>query len=75
MRILSETTLLEEITIEWEFEYGSDIYTIREYEGLSGHQVWFNGEEIEDLDEIILDEMSGYEVLEYIKEEARKRSI
>lgn len=66
--VTRESTLLEEITKEWEFTYKGETYTIREYEGMDGHQVWFNGEEVEDFEEIILDEMDTYGVLELVKE-------
>lgn len=66
--VTRESTLLEEITKEWEFEYKGETYTIREYEGLNGHQVWFNGQEVYELEEIILDEMDTYSILELVKE-------
>jgi len=66
--VTRERTLLEEITKEWEFTYKGGTYTIREYEGINGHQVWFNGNEVDDFEEVVLDKMDIYEVLELVKE-------
>lgn len=54
--------LLHEMTREWEFEHQGVQHTFREYEGLDGRQMWFNGEEVEDFDSEILGELSAYDI-------------
>ena len=60
--------LLQEITREWEFEHKAQVYTFREYEGMDGQRMWFNGEEVDDIEEVILDGMTAYDIFEYCSE-------
>jgi hypothetical protein len=67
IEVTRESTLLREITTEWDFNYNGQQYTIREFDGLDGHQVWFNDEEIYDFDEEVLDGLTVYDILEEVK--------
>ena len=67
MKVISERTLLEEITIEWEFEHNGETHTIREYSGIDGHQVWFNDQVVADSSNDLLDGMSATDILSAVK--------
>lgn len=60
--------LLHEVTREWEFEDEGQDHTFREYEGVHGRQMWLDGEEIDNFDEEILNEMTAYEIFEHCSE-------
>ena len=60
--------LLHEITREWEFEHNGEDHTFREYEGMDGRRMWLDGEEVDDQEEEILDDMSAYDIYEHCSE-------
>tara|TARA_B110000211_G_C13756397_1_gene411149 strand:+ start:84 stop:296 length:213 start_codon:yes stop_codon:yes gene_type:complete len=60
--------LLQEITREWEFEHNGEEHTFREYEGVEGRRMWLDGEEVDDQEEEILDDMSAYDIYEHCSE-------
>jgi hypothetical protein len=60
--------LLQEITREWEFEHNGEEHTFREYEGMEGRRMWLDGEEVDDQEEEILDDMSAYDIYEHCSE-------
>ena len=60
--------LLQEITREWEFEHNGEEHTFREYEGMDGRIMWLDGEEVDDQEEEILDDMSAYDIYEHCSE-------
>ncbi len=60
--------LLQEITREWEFEHNGEDHTFREYEGMDGRRMWLDGEEVDDQEEEILDDMSAYDIYEHCSE-------
>ena len=60
--------LLNEITREWEFEHNGEEHTFREYEGMEGRRMWLDGEEVDDQEEEILDDMSAYDIYEHCSE-------
>jgi hypothetical protein len=64
----SPRILLQEITREWEFEYEGKEYTFREYEGIEGRRMWLDGEEIDDFDEELLNELTAYAIYEICNE-------
>jgi len=60
--------LLQEITREWEFEHNGEEHTFREYEGMEGRRMWLDGEEVDDQEEEILDDMSAYDIYDHCSE-------
>jgi len=64
----SPRILLQEITREWEFEYEGKEYMFREYEGIEGRRMWLDGEEIDDFDEELLNELTAYAIYEICNE-------
>ena len=60
--------LLHDVTREWEFEHNGEEHTFREYEGMDGRIMWLDGEEVDDQEEEILDDMSAYDIYEHCSE-------
>jgi len=59
--------LLQEITREWDFEHNGEYHTLREYEGMEGRRMWFDDEEVYNMDEdILLDGMTAMDNYEEV---------
>jgi hypothetical protein len=60
--------LLHDVTREWEFEHDGEEHTFREYEGHDGRMMWLDGEEVDDEEEEILDDMTAEDIYDYCSE-------